>query len=113
MRLHSPVMQGVLLLALSLPYCINLGVSSIWDANEAYYAETPREMLAAGDYLAPRFNFVPRDQKPPFTYWVIVASYKLFGISEFSVRLPGALAAIGRDHRHYSAYPYPRSQITH
>lgn len=88
-------MHTVLLIAVCLPYCINLGKSSIWDANEAYYAETPREMLKTGNYLAPHFNFHPWAQKPPLTYWVILVSYKLFGVNEFAVRLPSALAAIG------------------
>ncbi len=94
-QLHSVLIHGILLLAVCLPYCINLGKSSIWDANEAFYAETPREMMVTGDYLAPQFNFQPRAQKPPLTYWAILISYKIFGISEFAVRLPGALAAIG------------------
>ena len=87
--------HAIVLLALALPYCIHLGTSSIWDANEAFYAETPREMLATGNYLSPQFNFEPRTQKPPFTYYVILISYKLFGVNEFAVRIPGALAAIG------------------
>jgi 4-amino-4-deoxy-L-arabinose transferase-like glycosyltransferase len=89
------MIHAVLLLAISLPYLVNLGTSSIWDASEAVYAETPREMLTTGDYLAPQFNFKPRVQNPPLTYWIIAISYKAFGISEFAVRLPGALAAIG------------------
>ena len=92
---NSPMIHAVLLLVISLPYLVNLGTSSIWDASEAVYAETPREMLVTGDYLAPHFNFKPRVQNPPLTYWIIAASYKAFGISEFAVRLPGALAAIG------------------
>ena len=89
------MIHAVLLLMISLPYLVNLGTSSIWDASEAVYAETSREMLTTGDYLAPHFNFKPRVQNPPLTYWIIAASYKVFGISEFAVRLPGALAAIG------------------
>jgi 4-amino-4-deoxy-L-arabinose transferase-like glycosyltransferase len=95
MRPGSFLMHAAVLLAISLPYVINLGTSSIWDANEAFYAETPREMLATGDYLAPHFNFQPRVQKPPLTYWAILVSYKIFGVNEFAVRLPSALAAIG------------------
>jgi 4-amino-4-deoxy-L-arabinose transferase-like glycosyltransferase len=92
---NAALMHAAILLALALPYCLNLGKSSIWDANEAFYAETPREMLVTGDYLAPQFNFQPRAQKPPLTYYVILISYKLFGVNEFAVRFPGALAAIG------------------
>ena len=80
---------------LSIPYFINLGASAIWDGSEAFYAETPREMLASGDWLSPNFNFEPRVNKPPLTYWVVAVSYKIFGVNEFAVRLPGALAALG------------------
>ncbi len=95
LSITSPLIHILVLLGLFLPYSINLGDSSLWDANEAFYAETPREMLTTGNYLAPQFNFQPRAQKPPLTYWIILLSYMLFGISEFAVRLPGALAAIG------------------
>jgi 4-amino-4-deoxy-L-arabinose transferase-like glycosyltransferase len=95
LQFNSPLVHAAILILLALPYFINLGVSSIWDANEAFYAETPREMIASGDYLAPKFNFQPRVQKPPLTYWAVVASYKVFGINEFAVRFPGALAALG------------------
>jgi len=87
--------HAIILLALALPYTIRLGASSIWDANEAFYAETPREMLVTGDYVSPQFNYEPRTQKPPFTYYAILISYKLFGVNEFAVRFPGALAAVG------------------
>jgi 4-amino-4-deoxy-L-arabinose transferase-like glycosyltransferase len=95
LKFNSALLHAIVLILVSLPYCINLGKSSIWDANEAFYAETPREMLVTGDYLAPHFNFQPRAQKPPLTYWVILLFYKIFGIGEFAVRLPSALAAIG------------------
>ena len=85
----------VILAALALPYFINLGASSIWDGSEAFYAETPREMLVSGDWLSPYFNFEPRVNKPPLTYWAVAVSYKIFGVNEFAVRLPGALAALG------------------
>jgi 4-amino-4-deoxy-L-arabinose transferase-like glycosyltransferase len=94
LRLSSPLTHILILALLSLPYFIRLGSSSIWNASEAFYAETSREMLVSKDYLAPHFNFEPRTQKPPLTYWAILASYKLFGVNEFSVRFPGSIAAI-------------------
>lgn len=87
--------HAAILLVISLPYFVNLGESSIWNINEAFYAETPREMLTTGNYLAPMFNYEIRAQKPPLTYWAILLSYKLFGVNEFAVRFPGALAALG------------------
>lgn len=95
MQLDSSLMHALLLAAISLPYFLNLGKSSIWDANEAFYAETPREMLTSGNYLAPQFNFQVRAQKPPLTYWAVLICYKVFGVNELAVRLPGALASLG------------------
>src|SRR3712207_5560260 len=73
---------AVLLLALAiLPYFIGLGDSSIWDANEAFYVETPRKMMERGDYVFPTFNYEPRVNKPVLSYWIVAALYKLFGVS--------------------------------
>lgn len=76
------------------PYFLSLGASSLWDSNEAFYAETPREMIAAGDYVNPTFNYHVRLNKPPLSYWIVVPFYKLFGVSETSERLPIVLAAL-------------------
>ncbi|HXG68337.1 MAG TPA: glycosyltransferase family 39 protein, partial [Blastocatellia bacterium] len=87
----------ILFLTLALavaPYFIGLGASSLWDSNEAFYAGTPREMMESGDYLNPSFNYRPRFNKPPLSYWVVAGFYKVFGVSEWAERLPIALAAL-------------------
>src|SRR5215831_17404518 len=85
----------ILLLGLSCaPYFVNLGVSALWDTNEAFYAETPREMIESANYTDPTFNYRPRLNKPALSYWIVAASYRLFGISERSERLPIALGAV-------------------
>lgn len=72
----------LLLLVLAvLPYVLQLGASSIWDANEAYYVETPREMIERGDYVNPSFNYEPRFNKPVLSYWIVAALYNVFGVS--------------------------------
>jgi 4-amino-4-deoxy-L-arabinose transferase-like glycosyltransferase len=89
--------QWALIFALALaltPYFLRLGASSLWDSNESFYAETPREMIEANDWLNPTFDYHERLNKPPLSYWVVGASYKLFGISETAERLPIVLAAI-------------------
>jgi 4-amino-4-deoxy-L-arabinose transferase-like glycosyltransferase len=88
------VMLAAALAAAILPYFIGLGTTSIVDANEAYYTETPREMMEAGDCLNPTFNYEPRFNKPPLSYWVVAGFYELFGISLWSARLPIALGAM-------------------
>jgi 4-amino-4-deoxy-L-arabinose transferase-like glycosyltransferase len=75
-------------------YFLALGGVSIWDANEAFYVETPREMMAAHDYINPAFNYLPRFNKPVLSYWIIAGFYKLFGISVGVQRLPIAIGAM-------------------
>ena len=93
-RRSKHTLLAALLLAAVVPYFLNLGVSSIWDANEAFYAQTPREMIETGDYVTPSFNFQLRMNKPVLSYWNVAASYRVFGISEWSERLPIALGAL-------------------
>jgi 4-amino-4-deoxy-L-arabinose transferase-like glycosyltransferase len=83
-----------LLVLAAAPYFISLGASSLWDSNEAFYAETPREMLESSDYINPSFNYQPRFNKPPLCYWVVALFYKLFGVSEAVERVTIALAAM-------------------
>jgi len=83
----------VLLAAAVVPYFVNLGATSIIDANEAFYTRTPIEMIESGNYISPTFNDEPRLNKPPLSYWVVAASYKTFGVSLFAARLPIALGA--------------------
>ena len=70
------------LLLLALPvFFLFLGANAIWDANEAFYVETPRQMVQSGDYVNPSFNGLPRFNKPVLSYWIVAGLYKLFGIS--------------------------------
>lgn len=89
------IILWMLLSVAVLPYWIGIGTSTLWDANEAFYAETPRVMIETSDYISPSFNDKPRFNKPPLTYWIVAVSYHIFGVSEWSERLPIVLAAIG------------------
>lgn len=89
--------QWVLIITLALaaaPYFLRLGASSLWDSNEAFYAETPREMVESHDYVNPTFNYRARLNKPPLSYWVVAPFYQLLGVSEASERLPIVLGAM-------------------
>src|SRR5687768_6904805 len=89
------IILSFLLAAAILPYWIGIGDSTLWDANEAFYAETPRVMTETGDYVSPSFNDKPRFNKPPLTYWIIAISCKIFGVSGWAERFPIVLAAMG------------------
>lgn len=84
----------VLLVAALCPYFIGLGASSIWDANEAFYVETPREMVERGDYVFPTFNYEPRLNKPVLSYWIVAGLYRVFGVSVMVQRVAITLGAM-------------------
>ncbi|PYR93707.1 MAG: hypothetical protein DMF84_07815 [Acidobacteria bacterium] len=75
-------------------YFVHLGTESIWDANEAFYVETPREMLESHDFINPTFNYLPRFNKPVLSYWIVALFYGLFGVSVTAQRIPMALGAM-------------------
>ena len=53
-------------------------------------------MIRFGDYLSPRIYNEYWYDKPPIFYWMVAASFKIFGgFSEIAARLPAALMAIG------------------
>ena len=84
------------LLLIAIPVLfLGLAANSIWDANEAFYVETPRQMVTSGDYLNPSFNGLPRFNKPVLSYWVVAGFYHLFGVSVFAERLAMAIGALG------------------
>lgn len=74
---------------------LGLEASTIWDANEAFYAETPRQMVRSGDYVNPTFNGAPRFNKPVLSYWIVAGFYQVFGISVWAERVAIAVGALG------------------
>ena len=75
--------------ALTLP---NLGASSLWDVDEGVNAGAAREMRDNDTWVIPTFNAELRTAKPVMLYWLQRASYAAFGVSEWSARLPSAVA---------------------
>ena len=73
----------------------NLGDAKLWDEDEPRNSRCAVEMLERGDYVVPTFNGELRTHKPVLLYWLMIGSYQLFGVSEFSARLPSALLGIG------------------
>ncbi|WP_456466128.1 ArnT family glycosyltransferase [Persephonella sp.] len=76
-------------------YFWNIWLNDIWIPNEAFYAESAREMLESGNFLEIYFNYEPRFNKPPMTYWMVALSYLIFGVNEFATRIPIVLSALG------------------
>jgi 4-amino-4-deoxy-L-arabinose transferase-like glycosyltransferase len=86
----------ILLVGLGLPvFLLGLGSPALYDPHESLYAEVAREMLVHGDWLTPHLNGTRYLDKPPLFYGLIAIAYALFGVSEFSARLPTAVAGLG------------------
>ncbi len=64
------------------------------DDVDAVQAQIARNMLASGDWVTARLDGVPYLEKPPLLYWMIAISYKVFGVSDWSARIPEALSVI-------------------
>src|SRR5438105_1346493 len=72
-----------------------LGYPSFWDPDEAHYAQTSREMLAAHNWLVPTYNGEPFFDKPVLFHWLQMAAFYLLGANELAARLVPALSALG------------------
>ncbi|HEY5162988.1 MAG TPA: glycosyltransferase family 39 protein [Terriglobales bacterium] len=57
-------------------------------------AQIARNMLASSDWVTARLNGVAYLEKSPLIYWMMAASYRVFGVRDWAARLPLALAVI-------------------
>jgi 4-amino-4-deoxy-L-arabinose transferase-like glycosyltransferase len=83
-----------LLLVLVLPALLlypSLGFP-LFEPDESRYAQIPREMMERGDLVVPVLQGEPYLDKPPLMYWLIIGSYRLFGVSEWAARLVPVLS---------------------
>src|SRR5579871_5133208 len=88
---------GALLLLVVLPGLLLYPCLSfhLFEPDEGRYAEIPREMLQRGEWVVPYLQQEPYLDKPPLLYWLVMLSYRLFGVSAASARLVPALAVHG------------------
>lgn len=71
-----------------------LGDASFWDPDEAHYAQTSRELVERGDWLAPFYNGEPFFDKPIPFYWLQAAPMALGLDPELAARLGPAVAGL-------------------
>ncbi|MBI4511252.1 MAG: glycosyltransferase family 39 protein [Deltaproteobacteria bacterium] len=65
---------------------------SLYDGDEAVYAELARTMRETGDFLTLRLSGHPVHQRPPGYPWVLAAFTAVLGESELVLRLPSVVA---------------------
>lgn len=72
----------------------HLGTRPLLSSGEARASEIALEMMQTGNFFVPRLNEEIILTKPPLFHWLIILSYKVFGVSEFSSRFISATAGI-------------------
>ncbi|HYX24201.1 MAG TPA: glycosyltransferase family 39 protein, partial [Thermoanaerobaculia bacterium] len=78
------------LLAILIAFA-GIGSHSLWSPDEPTGAAVGRAMLDSGDLIVPRLNGEPFLEKPPLYWWVQVAAFRVFGVSDTVARVPSAL----------------------
>lgn len=95
MKKYRPDLVCLFLLTLLSPFFFyKLGQSSLGSWDEAWYADTARMIVKTGDLFRLTFNGNPFYEHPPGGIWITALSFKFFGISEFSDRLPCAVLGL-------------------
>jgi hypothetical protein len=64
------------------------------DDVDAVQAQIARNMLVSGDWVTARLDGVAYLEKAPLVYWMMAASYRVFGVNDWAARLPLALAVV-------------------
>ena len=82
-----------LLLVLLLPAVLLYPTREFYllEPDEGRYAQIPKEMFDAGEWVVPTLQGEPYLDKPPLMYWLVMASYKTFGVNESAARLVPAI----------------------
>jgi 4-amino-4-deoxy-L-arabinose transferase-like glycosyltransferase len=83
-----------LLVAALLLFTANLGGTSLPPLDDCFYARKGAEM-AQHPGMTVRWGGGPAFQNPPGHFWVLAASFRLFGANDGAARLPTALMAVG------------------
>ncbi|HWN10165.1 MAG TPA: glycosyltransferase family 39 protein [Pyrinomonadaceae bacterium] len=96
MQLSTLAKRGSLILffVVAAFYLYGLGHLPLLGPDEPRYAQIAREMYTRADLITPTLGGHPWFEKPALLYWMMIASYKLFGVTEWTARLPAAVAGL-------------------
>jgi len=89
--------RGALIAAAAAALIYFVGAASppaLMDDVDAVQAQIARNMLESGDWVTARLNGVAYLEKAPGPYWMMAASYAVFGVTDWAARLPFALSAV-------------------
>ena len=87
--------NGLVLLLIGLAVFLVPVLTFPLSRGEAFYAQVPREMLAAGRWIAITLNGAPFLDKPHLPFWLNLMAFKIFGVSDWAARLPTLALTLG------------------
>lgn len=90
---YKGLIFGTIVLATLAYFCEALGQQRFL-YSESSYAQTAREMVQFNSMIVPLLHEHHYYDKPILSYWLVVAAYKLFGISLFSSRIYSVVCAV-------------------
>src|SRR5690349_21416463 len=79
---------SIIILVWAVIYLGSLFSPPLMDDADTVHAEAAREMVETGDWVTLKINGGFRYlEKAPLMYWLVAASYKIFGVHDWSTRL--------------------------
>ncbi|MFL6388047.1 MAG: glycosyltransferase family 39 protein [Terriglobales bacterium] len=85
----------LIVLVWAVIYCGTLFQPPLMDDADTVHAEAAREMVEHHDWVTLKINGGFRYlEKAPLMYWLVAASFKIFGVHDWSARLPIALGML-------------------
>src|SRR5579859_6152542 len=92
---RSHVFIFLIVLVWAVVYLSSMFSPPLMDDADTVHAEAAREMVETGDWVTLKINGGFRYlEKAPLMYWCVAASYKVFGVHDWSARLPIALGML-------------------
>ncbi len=84
---------GALFLLTVISYGFYNAYLPVTDPVESNYVLSAITMLKHNSWISPMIYDQVWYDKPPLTYWALMITYKLFGVSDFTSRMPNTLIA--------------------
>src|SRR5262249_38638502 len=66
----------------------------LMDDVDAVQARIALNVLASGDWVAARLDGLAYLEKSPLIYWMMAASFRVFGVHDWAARIPLAMGTV-------------------
>jgi 4-amino-4-deoxy-L-arabinose transferase-like glycosyltransferase len=86
---------AVILFAAAIYIGCMISPPSLMDDVDAVQAQIARNMITSGDWVTARLDGIPYMEKAPLIYWEMAICYKIFGVHDWSARIPVVMSSIG------------------